>query len=418
MTLPTHDLSTLAVPARFSSSTLENVVSTLIKDTTEGRLTPLSIVHDDVDLARFEKETQFLSEYRYLVVLGTGGSSLGAKSLYALTKPNFLATKQQMFFVENVDPMTLNALLRDFPPQETGYLAISKSGTTAETMAQFLCVLKHLRNTVGASSLGDRCLVITQPTDSPMKRLATRLALKTLDHPPTIGGRFSVFSCVGLVPALLRGVDVKEVRAGARAALSRFTQEKEASAVAQSAAAFAAYSTTGYNAHVTMPYCDKLTTFTLWWRQLWAESLGKKGLGTQPVPAVGTTDQHSQLQLFLEGPKDKFYTLLFTNAASRGPDFPAEDLDADSSLSYLEGRTMGDLMDAEQRATLQCLRNKKLPVRVLSFDALTPFVMGALMMEAMLETILVAKLMNIDPFSQDAVEEGKVLTRTYLKEMA
>jgi glucose-6-phosphate isomerase len=162
-----------------------------------------------------------------------------------------------------------------------------------------------------------------------------------------------------------------------------------------------------------MPYVDRLADFGLWYRQLWAESLGKGGHGTTPIRAVGTVDQHSQLQLYLDGPKDKMFTVALLDCARAGRKVPRK-LANDPSLAYLAGRTMGALIDAEGRATAETLLRRGRPTRILRISKLDGAVMGALMMHYMLETILAAHLLGVDAFDQPAVEEGKVLTRQYL----
>jgi glucose-6-phosphate isomerase len=162
-----------------------------------------------------------------------------------------------------------------------------------------------------------------------------------------------------------------------------------------------------------MPYVDRLACFGLWFRQLWAESLGKRGQGTTPVNALGTVDQHSQLQLYLDGPRDKMFSVVLLDCAGTGPRVdPA--LADDRALGYLTGRSVGDLMDAEGRATVETLIRNGRPTRVFRLTALDERVMGALMMHFMLETVIAAHLLGVDPFDQPAVEEGKVLTRQYL----
>ncbi len=166
-----------------------------------------------------------------------------------------------------------------------------------------------------------------------------------------------------------------------------------------------------------MPYLDRLAGFGLWYRQLWAESLGKAGQGLTPIRAMGTVDQHSQLQLYLDGPSDKMFTLVLGRPAGTG-DRVAPALASDPALGYLAGRTMGDLLDAEQRATAATLAERGRPVRVIEIQRLDEAVMGGLMMHFMLETLIAAALMGVDAFDQPAVEAGKVLTRRFLDEAA
>ena len=171
------------------------------------------------------------------------------------------------------------------------------------------------------------------------------------------------------------------------------------------------------HATVLWSYADRLKTFGPWWRQLWAESLGKGGQGTTPVSALGPVDQHSQLQLFLDGPDDALYTMLSTDTAHVGPHFPVARAEA-LGLSYLNGKTMGDLVAAEVRATAETLAKRGRPVRRIHAPKIDEYSLGALMMHFMMETILMGRLMGVDPFDQPAVEEGKVLARQYLKDGA
>ena len=169
----------------------------------------------------------------------------------------------------------------------------------------------------------------------------------------------------------------------------------------------------GAKIQIVMPYGDRLERFAMWHRQLWAESLGKQGKGTTPVAALGPVDQHSQLQLYLAGPRDKFYTVMTQGLAGQGPRI----VSADPELAYLNGRTIGDLADAEQRATLDTLIASRRPARAINVPHLDAQTLGGLFMHFMLETIIAAHLLGVDPFDQPAVEEGKILAKKYLGEM-
>ncbi len=170
----------------------------------------------------------------------------------------------------------------------------------------------------------------------------------------------------------------------------------------------------GVAATVVMPYSDRMAPFALWHRQLWAESLGKHGRGTTPINATGTVDQHSQLQLYLDGPNDKMFTIVMTDS---GGDPVDGSLACDPALDYLAGRSLGDLLDACQRGTAEALVAAGRPVRVIAVDAVDEATLGALMMHFMLETIIAAHLLDVDPFDQPAVEDGKHRARAYLDAM-
>jgi glucose-6-phosphate isomerase len=166
-----------------------------------------------------------------------------------------------------------------------------------------------------------------------------------------------------------------------------------------------------------MPYADQLALFSLWYRQLWAESLGKSGKGTTPIRALGAVDQHSQLQLYLDGPADKLFTIVMLDQAGKGRRVPA-DLAADPELAYLAGRSMGDLLDAEQQATADSLMQRGRPTRIIRLERLDEQRLGALLMHFILETLIAADLFDVQAFGQPAVEQGKVLARRYLGEMS
>ncbi|MGE0716185.1 MAG: glucose-6-phosphate isomerase [Alphaproteobacteria bacterium] len=351
-----------------------------------------------------------------VLVLGTGGSSLGGQTLYALADQGFgpPAGSPRIHFLDNIDPATFAALTAAVDFRRVRILAISKSGGTAETLMQLLTLLPHLEKAVGPEGVAERLVAVTEAADNPLRRLATRLGATVLEHDPKVGGRYSVLSLVGLLPTLIAGLDAAKVRAGAAAVLDAALAAEPADCAPLAGAALnVAHAEAGRPITVLMPYVDRLAHFGLWFRQLWAESLGKDGHGTTPVRAMGTVDQHSQLQLYLAGPADKLFTVIVARAAGKGDRVPAA-LARDEALGYLKGRRMGDLLDAEQRATAQTLARNGRPVRVFALDRVDERTLGGLFMHFMLETILAADLLGVDAFDQPAVEEGKVLAREYL----
>jgi glucose-6-phosphate isomerase len=354
--------------------------------------------------------------FRDVIILGTGGSSLGGQTLYALADQS---AQPRIHFMDNIDPATFDALFAALDPARTGVVAISKSGSTAETMTQFSICIDWLRAKLDADAVGRHTIAITEPRDNPLRLLAMKLKTPILDHDPGIGGRYSVLSNVGLLPAMLAGLDVAALRAGAgealEAALAPDAPRDSAPALG-AAIGVGLAEKHGINITVIMPYLDRLAHFGLWFRQLWAESLGKDGKGTTPIRAMGTVDQHSQLQLYLAGPADKMFTLVTGEVAGTGPVVPP-DLVTDPSLAYLVGKRMGDLLDAEQRGTEQSLIRNGRPTRRFHLARLDEKTLGGLLMHFMLETIIVADLLGVNAFDQPAVEEGKVIARQYLGEM-
>ena len=351
-----------------------------------------------------------------ILVLGTGGSSLGGRALCALAQPH---GGPRIHFLENVDPWRFAQLFDSLDLERTGVIAISKSGGTSETMMQFLACLKRFRDSVGDAGIARRFTVITEPTGNPLHRLADEFAIPCLDHDPGIGGRFSVLSLVGLLPATIAGVDIGAVRDGAAEVLEAAlaADDPKDSAPALGAAVSVALAREhGVSATVFMAYADGLRETALWFRQLWAESLGKDGQGTTPIDAVGTVDQHSQLQLWLDGPADKMFTIVTAPSLGQGDRTDPAMLSRIPELDWLAGRTLGDLLDAHARGTADALAAAGRPVRTMRLDAVDAPSLGALLMHFMLETILAAHMMGVDPFDQPAVEQGKIRARAYMDE--
>ncbi len=376
--------------------------------------------HDDVAAWR-PLVDRYRSQFDDVIVLGIGGSSLGGATLCRLADAGFgpSAGAPRVRFLDNIDPWTFDALMGRLDLGRTGFLSISKSGGTAETVAQTLAVLDLLNQRVGKDDLATRVTCIAENTDNPLRAIAGHFGLFCLDHDPDIGGRYSALSVTGLLPAAIAGVDVEAVRRGAGTVLDAALSATRAEDVAAAAGAVinVALASGDVSQTVIMPYVDRLERFGAWFRQLWAESLGKDGHGTTPVDAMGAVDQHSQLQLYLAGPRDKLFTLILADPSGLGPVArKATAGPAAEALDYLVGRSLGDLLAAEQRATAETLIRNGCPTRVIRFPTLTEEVMGGLMMHFILETIIAADLLGVDPFDQPAVEESKVLARKYLRE--
>jgi glucose-6-phosphate isomerase len=224
-----------------------------------------------------------------------------------------------------------------------------------------------------------------------------------------------VLTNVGLLPAAVLGLDVAAIRQGAATALAPVLASHEPATVpAAVGAALAVTLAKAKPIAVLMAYADRLERFTRWYVQLWAESLGKDGKGTTPIGALGPVDQHSQLQLYIAGPRDKLFTILTTGTAGRGPRIAA-DLARLAGEDDFAGKTMGDLVAAQGRATAETLAKNGCPVRTIHVERLDEASLGELLMHFMLETIIAAHLLGVDPFDQPAVEEGKVLAKRYLK---
>ena len=359
-----------------------------------------------------------------VVFLGTGGSSLGGQTLAQLGGvgvPGIGALRgaPRVHFMDNLDAETYGALLAKLPRKTTRFVAVSKSGGTAETLMQTIAALSAAKAAGLESYIPEIFLGLTEPANAKKKNglrdLLAKYRVPVLEHDPGVGGRFSVLSNVGLLPAAVLGLDIAAVRKGAAAALAPVLAKKPAADVppALGAALGVALAEKGKSISVMMAYADKLERFTRWYVQLWGESLGKQAKGTTPIAALGPVDQHSQLQLYLDGPRDKFFTIVTVASAGAGPRIDPE-LAKLAGESGLGGKTIGDLVAAQARATADTLAKNGCPVRTIHVPKLDEESLGALLMHFQLETIIAAHLLGVDAFDQPAVEEGKVLAKKYL----
>ena len=358
-----------------------------------------------------------------IVILGTGGSSLGGQTLAQLAGygvPGIASLREppRLHFMDNLDPDSFGGLLAKLPLATSRFVAISKSGGTGETLMQSAAALSALNKAGLALRLPELVLGLSEPAKSG-KRNGLRDLLGSvpfLDHDTGVGGRFSVLTNVGLLPAAILGLDIAAVREGAAAALAPVLAGKkpeEVPAALGAALSVALAEGNGKPLTVLMAYADRLEKFTKWYVQLWAESLGKNGKGTTPLAALGPVDQHSQLQLFIAGPRDKLFTIFTTGVAGRGPRVAA-DLARLAGEPDFAGKSIGDLVAAQGRATAETLAKNGCPVRTMHVERLDETSLGELLMHFMLETIIAAQMVGVDAFDQPAVEEGKVLAKKYL----
>ena len=364
--------------------------------------------------------------FENVVVLGIGGSGLGALTLRdALLGPAWNERDAEerehyprLYVLDNADPHSVASLLGRLDLRRTLFNVVSKSGSTAETMAQYLVVKGRLGEVVEEEKVRGHFLFTTDPELGALRQIARAEEVPTLPVPPNVGGRFSVLSAVGLLPAGVCGVDLDAVLAGARAMEERSRGEvlSRNSPGLLGTLLYVADTELGAPIHVLMPYSDRLRTFARWFQQLWAESLGKtpvdepdRGVGPTPLPAVGATDQHSQLQLFMEGPRDKVVTFLTVEDAGEPLGIPDLHPEIDQ-LAYLGGRTLAELLDAERRATTEALRRRGRPSLTLELPCVDAATLGALFMLFETATVYAGALYGVDPMNQPGVELGKQLT--------
>lgn len=361
--------------------------------------------------------------YADVLLLGIGGSALGPIALRTALRPpawNALSDTERGGFprlhvLDNVDPDTIAATLARLDLARTVVLVVSKSGGTAETMAQYLLVRQALDQALGDGAR-EHVVMVTDPEQGSLRPIARAEHLAALDIPPNVGGRFSVLTPVGLLPAALIGVDVAGLLAGAAEMRDRCQTNDLAANPAGTYAAlqFLAHTAHGKPIQVLMPYADPLRDLAAWFVQLWAESLGKvrpdgTSVGPTPLPALGATDQHAQVQLFMEGPADKTVTFVaVAGRETRGP-IPALYQDV-PDLAYLGGHTLGELLDVERRATAGALARRGRPNMTITLDAVDARHVGALMFLLEMATAYAGEFYGIDAFNQPGVELGKHFT--------
>ena len=385
----------------------------------------LRIAEETADLEAAEQAYRKLVRgARAIVFFGIGGSSLGGQALAQLGGWNIPGTadeaqkgRPRTRFYDNLDAHTLGAALATFDLATARFVVTSKSGGTPETLVQALAALDAVKRMGLEPRIPELFLGITEPRlagkSNGLRQLFEAHGIALLDHPTGIGGRFSVLTSVGLLPAMARGLDVRALRAGARSvveAMLAAQAPQDCPAAVGAALAVGMARERGVRAQVMMPYTDRLSRFAHWFVQLWAESLGKHGEGTTPLACLGPVDQHSQLQLFMDGPREHLITVVRTATAGEGPRL-STDLARVAGLDYLGGKTVGDLVAAQAVAVPEALGRAGRPVRTFDLDRLDEASLGALMMHLMLETILAGRLLGVDPFDQPAVELAKVITR-------
>ena len=346
---------------------------------------------------------------------GIGGSALGPMALHrALNHPYYNALSgrrgPRIHFAENTDPATLSAILDVADPDGTWVNAVTKSGSTAETMANFLVLRGYLVDALGSFGYQGRTIVTTDPEKGFLKEISEREDLRVLPIPADVGGRFSVLTPVGLLPAAVTGLDVEALLTGAAQCVDEVEEQRvEHPAVVGAAMHYLIDTERGRNVRVMMPYADALERLAAWFVQLWAESLGKDGKGSTPHGAVGTTDQHSQVQLYMDGPQDKVIEIVEVEEHPRDLTIPEayEDLEG---VGYLGGHTMAELLNVECDATRRALTEAGRPNSTIKLGAVNEENLGYLLQALEVQTAVSGTLYCVNAFDQPGVEAGKEIT--------
>ncbi len=382
-----------------------------------GDLRWINLFDQDIsDILAFAQSVE--GRYDNIVVLGIGGSALGLTAMHtALCDPfpQFGRTGDQprLVVLDNIDPFIFASFLEQCDLSRSLFFVISKSGSTAETMSQYLIVKQKLRD--AGLPLPDHMVAITDPSGGILRDIVNKENLTAFPVPDGVGGRFSVLSPVGLVPAALVGIDIRRLLDGSREFTLRALNEPiERNPALFLATALFLLSKKGYRNHVMMPYSSRLKDMADWYRQLWAESLGKRydrsgrlvETGVTPIKALGATDQHSQVQLYVEGPRDKAFIFVGVRDHGRVVDIPVAD-GVDAKLGYLGGHTMNELIEAEMLGTIVALSDDGRPNCLIELDRITPETVAGFLVIWELSTAFIGELMDINAYDQPGVEAGK-----------
>src|SRR5829696_1694685 len=351
------------------------------------------------------------------VHVGIGGSALGPMAVHkALSHPYYNALSggerpgPRMHFAENTDPATLSAIFDLADPEGTYVNVVTKSGSTAETMANFLVIRGVLIDALGDFGFQGRTIATTDPEEGFLKQIADRDDLKVLPIPADVGGRFSVLTPVGLLPAAVAGLDIDALLAGASQCVDEVNERgAEHPAVVGAAMHYLMDTARGRNVRVMMTYADALERLAAWFVQLWAESLGKDGKGSTPHAAVGTTDQHSQVQLYMEGPQDKVIEIVEVENHPRDLEIPGAYKDLEG-VGYLGGHTMAELLRVECDATRRALAEAGRPNSTIKLGAIIEENLGYLLQALEIQTAVAGALYRVNAFDQPGVEAGKQIT--------
>ena len=359
-------------------------------------------------LKSYEKNYEFdflkttvtkFSQYKNIVIIGMGGSILGTKSIYSFLKKKI---KKEVFFFDNLD-LNLNLKYKKIKNLKNScFIVVSKSGNTLETIT-------NLGTIFSKNLLKNRLIIITEITDNALMAIANKYQAEIIEHKEFIGGRYSVLSEAGMFPAALMGLSLIKFKN-----LKRLIKNKNfISSLIQNVASIYTLNLKKINNSVILNYDSSLNELGYWYQQLVAESLGKQGKGINPILSFGPKDHHSLLQLYLDGPKDKFFT--FFNSSKRENEFKvAKDIIPDN-MRFLKNKNLKFIINAQSNAAKNIFKLKKIPFRQITFNKQNEEELGEIFTFFVLETILLSRLMKINPFDQPAIEQVKIETKKFLR---
>ena len=359
-------------------------------------------------LKSYEKNYEFdfsattvkkFSKYRNIVVIGMGGSILGTKSIYSFLKKRI---KKEVFFFDNLD-LNLSLKYEKIKSLKNScFIVVSKSGNTLETIT-------NLGTIFSENLFKNKLIIITEITDNALMAIANKYNAEIIEHKKFIGGRYSVLSETGMFPAALMGLNLMKFKN-----LKRLINNKNfISSLIQNVASIHTLNSKKINNSVILNYDSSLNDLGYWYQQLVAESLGKQGKGINPILSFGPKYHHSLLQLYLDGPKDKFFT--FFNSSKRENKLKVARGIIPNNMGFLINKNLEFIINAQCNATKNIFKLKKIPFRQITFNKKNEDELGEIFTFFVLETILLSRLMNINPFDQPAVEQVKIETKKFLR---
>ncbi len=422
-----HDVSDFKDIINADETHYESLFQRFKNDISQEKHPILKSVHDTetfekIDAFQQSLQKSLVQKFKTLIILGTGGSSLGARAILSWCgfHPNPLINQLDInfFAADNLDDVSFATLLSNLDYDTTHFLVISKSGNTLETNVQVQTLFNLLKNSNKAHLIPTNVTIVTEitPQKNNLVKVAEQYNIQLLPHSLVVGGRYSVLTLTGLLPTVLMGIDYKAMMLGAESVVTELLNAatfKNSKPCLGAAALISAEQKKHLLTHIFAGYGDKFSEFATWIRQLWAESLGKDAKGGLFVPSINPLDQHSQLQMYYDGIDNKTYS--FIECHLKNTHKTPLHFDATSSFACLNDKTIHDVVHASCLGTIESLRSKGRLVRTLAIDDYTPQALGALMMHCVIETIFASYILDVNPYNQPAVEDYKKRTMALLR---
>jgi len=372
--------------------------SSLIEDLKNNQIPLLKSYNKSYKFDFSNKTIKKFSKYQNIIIIGMGGSILGTKSIYSFFKRK---VKKKVFFFDNLD-LNLNLKYKEIKNLNNScFIVAGKSGRTIETII-------NLGTIFSKKLFKNKLIIIAQQTNNTLINIAKKYNAVIIGHKEFISGRYSVLSETGMFPAALMGLNLMQFKN-----LDKLIKNKNfTSTLIQNVASIHTLNSKGFTNSVTLNYDSSLNDLGYWYQQLVAESLGKKGKGINPSLSFGPKDHHSLLQLYLDGPRDKFFT--FFNTLEKDDKFKVDQNIIPKNMSFLKNKNLSFVINAQCNAVKNIFKLKKIPFRQINFNKKNEEELGAIFTFFALETILLSRLMKINPFDQPAVEQVKIETKKIL----